>query len=92
MRAIHFDARLIILDEPCTALSLRELEKVLSFIREIRERGRSAIFISHNLSHVFDVADRFVILHHGQMAFHIEKSAVSLPELTRTLMEMEECR
>lgn len=90
-RAIYFEARLVILDEPCTALAVREVEKVLSFIRKIRDRGKSAIFISHNLAHVFDVADRFVIMHHGQVAFCVEKSATSLPELTRILMDMEVC-
>lgn len=91
-RAIYFDARLIILDEPCTAFAVREVEKVLSFIREVRDRGKSAIFISHNLAHVFDVADRFVILHHGQVAFCVEKSATSLSELTGILMDMEGLR
>lgn len=88
-RAIYFDAGLIILDEPCTALAIREVEKVLSFIRDIRDRGRSAIFISHNLAQAFEVADRFVLLHHGQVTGCVNKSDTSLPELTRTLMEME---
>lgn len=65
-RAMHFDARLVILDEPTTALAVREVDRVLSFIRGIRERGRSAIFITHSIQHAWDVSDRFAILSRGR--------------------------
>lgn len=64
-RALYFGAKLLILDEPTTALSVRETEKVLDFIKSLKKEGVSVIFITHNIYHVFDVADRFEILDHG---------------------------
>ncbi|MCX6089640.1 MAG: ATP-binding cassette domain-containing protein [Candidatus Atribacteria bacterium] len=64
-RALYFGAKLLILDEPTTALSVRETEKVLDFIKSLKGEGVSVIFITHNIYHVFGVADRFEILDHG---------------------------
>lgn len=64
-RALYFGAKLLILDEPTTALSVRETEKVLDFVKTLKKMGVSVIFITHNIYHVFDVADRFEILDHG---------------------------
>src|SRR3546814_5611106 len=61
-RALYFNADLIILDEPTVGLSLHETQRVLDFVKGIRRRGKSAIFIDHNIFHVYDVVDRFVIL------------------------------
>lgn len=81
-RAMYFDADIVILDEPTTALAVREVEKVLSFIRQIRDKGKSCIFISHNLSHIYDVADRFVFVDHGKIVGNYLKSEISLRSLT----------
>ncbi len=67
-RALYFNADLIILDEPTMGLFLAETRKVLDFIRNIKEEGKSAIFISHNIYYVYPVADRFVILDRGAVA------------------------
>ncbi len=64
-RALYFGAKLLILDEPTTALSVRETEKVLDVVKTLKKIGISVIFITHNIYHVFDVADRFEILDHG---------------------------
>ena len=56
------------LDEPTTALSLTETAKVFHFVRQVRASGRSILFIGHNIHHVFDIADRFVVLDRGQVA------------------------
>ena len=64
-RALYFDAQLIILDEPTNNLSLSETNKVLDFVRWIKEHGKSCIFITHSIYHVYSVADRFVILDRG---------------------------
>ncbi len=66
-RALYFEAKLLILDEPTTALSLTESEKVFNIIRPTKERNCSVLFISHNIYHAYDVADRFVILDRGQV-------------------------
>ena len=60
VRALHFEADIIILDEPTMGLSLKETDKLLHFVGGIREAGKSAIFIDHNIFHVYSVADRIV--------------------------------
>jgi simple sugar transport system ATP-binding protein len=72
-RALHFGAKLLILDEPTTSLSVRETEQVLNFIRSLKEMGVSVIFITHNIYHVFDVADRFEILDRGKLIGSLKK-------------------
>lgn len=66
VRALHFEAKLVILDEPTIALSVKEVREVLEFVRELKDKGIAVIFIAHNLYHVFSVADRIVVLAHGK--------------------------
>ncbi|MFN4189693.1 MAG: ATP-binding cassette domain-containing protein [Pseudothermotoga sp.] len=65
-RAIYFGAKLLILDEPTAALSVGETKKVLQHIEEAKKRGISVIFITHNIYHVYEVADRLVLLERGE--------------------------
>jgi len=65
-RAVHFGSRVLILDEPTSALSIGETRKVLSYIKAAKEKGLGVIFITHNIHHVFEVADRATILSHGK--------------------------
>ncbi len=67
-RALYFHAELVILDEPTMGLSLHETRKLLNFVRDIKEAGKSAVFIDHNVFHVYSVADRVVVLDRGQIA------------------------
>lgn len=64
-RAMYFKAKLVILDEPTTALSVKETEIVLRFIEELKKAMVPVIFITHNIYHVYQVADRFTILDRG---------------------------
>ena len=80
-RALYFDADLIILDEPTTALSLTETQKVFGFIENVRSKGRSIIFIGHNIYHVYDVADRFVVLDRGRVVMETQKAEVPSAEV-----------
>ena len=73
-RAIYKQADLIILDEPTTALSLTETAKVFHFVRQVRASGRSILFIGHNIHHVFDIADRFVVLDRGKVALEADRA------------------
>jgi len=66
-RAIHFGARLLILDEPTSALSVAETQKVLTYITNAKQRGLPVIFITHNIGHVYKVSDSYSILRHGRM-------------------------
>lgn len=65
-RAVHFGAELLILDEPTAALSIKEGNKVLDYVREARDRGLSVIFITHNVTQVYPVADKLTILENGE--------------------------
>jgi simple sugar transport system ATP-binding protein len=64
-RAMHFKVKLLILDEPLAALSVRETREVLSQVEKARESGVSVVFITHNVYHVYPVAERFVMLDRG---------------------------
>ncbi len=80
-RALYFNAELIILDEPTMGLSLSETKKCLDFVAGIKSAGKSAIFIDHNIFHVYPVADRIVVLDRGRVAGQFLKNELSLQEL-----------
>lgn len=80
-RALHFQAELIILDEPTMGLSLSETKKALEFVADIKKAGKSAIFIDHNIFHVYPVADRIVVVDRGTIAGQFMKNEVTLDEL-----------
>ncbi len=84
-RALHFRADLIILDEPTTGLSLSETQKVLGFVEDIKNKGKSCIFITHNIYHVYPVAERIVVLDRGKVVGQFKKEEVSLEELVNRL-------
>jgi simple sugar transport system ATP-binding protein len=88
VRALHFDAEVIILDEPTMGLSLKETEKLLRFVDGIRGKGKAAIFIDHNIFHVYSVADRIVILDRGRIAGEFPTSRYSLNELMDIMREI----
>lgn len=87
-RALYFEADLIILDEPTMGLSLSETRKVLDFVRNIKEQGKSAIFISHNIYYVYPVADRFVILDRGKIAGEFLKQDISQDDLVEKMVQL----
>src|SRR3954447_7633728 len=62
VRALYFKADLIILDEPTMGLSLQETRKLIDFVQNIKRAGKAAVFIDHNIFHVYNVADRIVVL------------------------------
>jgi len=84
-RAMYFNAGVLILDEPTTALSLSEVDKVLNFVRSIKEAGKSTIFVSHNMRHVHEICDRFVVMDRGGITHDLPKSGVSLEALSSVL-------
>jgi simple sugar transport system ATP-binding protein len=92
-RAVYFGAKVLILDEPTSALGVRQSGIVLKYIIQAREIGRAVIFITHNPHHAYPVGDRFVLLKRGRMLGSYLKSETSIAELT-TLMaggaELEE--
>ncbi|MDI3548451.1 MAG: simple sugar transport system ATP-binding protein [Halanaerobiales bacterium] len=87
-RAMHFDADLVILDEPTIALSLQEVRKVLNFIRKIKENGKSCVYISHNIANVYPVSDRFVAIDRGQVVGNYRREDITLEELNDELIRL----
>lgn len=87
-RALYFEADLIILDEPTMGLSLSETRKVLDFVQNIKDQGKSAIFISHNIYYVYPVADRFVILDRGKIAGQFLKQDISQDDLVEKMVQL----
>jgi len=81
-RAVHFGAKILILDEPTSALGVKEAEIVLRYVREARRRGVGVIFITHNVHHAFPVGDSFTILKRGQMSATFNKGELTSSELT----------
>jgi len=88
VRALHFEAEIIILDEPTMGLSLKETEKLLRFVEGIRAKGKSAIFIDHNIFHVYSVADRIVVLDRGRIAGDFPTTRYKLDELMDIMREV----
>ncbi|MBM1218674.1 sugar ABC transporter ATP-binding protein [Ponticoccus sp. SC2-23] len=84
-RALYFDANLVILDEPTVGLSLTETKKTLDFVSGIKTAGKSAIFIDHNIFHVYPVVDRLYVLDRGKVAGIYQKSEISMDDLIERL-------
>jgi simple sugar transport system ATP-binding protein len=80
-RAVYFGARLLILDEPTSALGVKQAGVVLKYIVAAKERGVGVIFITHNPHHAFPVGDRFMILNRGRTFADRPRGEVTLDEL-----------
>jgi simple sugar transport system ATP-binding protein len=92
-RAVYFGARVLILDEPTSALGVKQSGIVLRYVLNARERGVGVIFITHNPHHAHPVGDRFVILNRGRFAGAWSKPEITRDELTQQMAggaELEE--
>jgi fructose transport system ATP-binding protein len=79
-RAAAFGSKVVVLDEPTAALGVRESNQVLQLVRDLRDRGLPVILISHNMPHVFDVADRIHIQRLGKCAATITAQSHSMTD------------
>jgi simple sugar transport system ATP-binding protein len=84
-RAIYFGARVLILDEPTSALGVKQAGIVLKYILQAKERGVGVIFITHNPHHAFPVGDHFILLNRGRVIGDYVKGAVTREELVRQM-------
>lgn len=84
-RAVYFGARVLILDEPTSALGVKQAGVVLKYVLQARDRGVAVIFITHNPHHAYPVGDRFVILNRGQSLGAYEKAQIDRQELVRLM-------
>jgi len=84
-RAVHFGARLLILDEPTAALGVKQAAIVLRLIDATRRRGVAILLITHNPHHAHAVGDRFIVLRHGRLDGDFGKTEVTVEELGRRM-------
>jgi simple sugar transport system ATP-binding protein len=84
-RAVHFGARVLILDEPTSALGVRQAGVVLRYIAQARDRGVGVVFITHNPHHAFPVGDRFLLLGRGRSLGDFAKDEITQQEVTRLM-------
>ncbi|WP_256107420.1 ATP-binding cassette domain-containing protein [Streptomyces sp. ODS05-4] len=84
-RAVHFGARVLILDEPTAALGVKQAGVVLRYVAQARDRGLGVVLITHNPHHAYPVGDRFLLLKRGRALGSFEKSQITLEELTRQM-------
>ena len=80
-RAMHFKSKVMILDEPTNHLSVKETNKVIGFVRSLAEQGVTAIFISHNMHHVFACCDRIVAMALGEVVRDRKVGETSIDEV-----------
>jgi len=85
-RACYFVEKLLILDEPFSALSESSVQKVLRAIENVKKRGISIIFVTHHAPEVFEIADRFVILENGRNYANLKKEDTDIKELEKLLI------
>ena len=81
-RAVHFKHDMLLLDEPTSALSVRETEKVLSYMTELATSGVSCVFVTHNIYQAYNVCNRFVVMAHGRIIKNVGKDETSMEELS----------
>jgi simple sugar transport system ATP-binding protein len=84
-RAVHFGARVLILDEPTSALGVKQAGVVLRYVAQARDRGVGVVLITHNPHHAHPVGDRFLVLNRGRSLGSFAKADVSRDELTRLM-------
>ncbi|RUV97102.1 sugar ABC transporter ATP-binding protein [Mesorhizobium sp. M1A.F.Ca.IN.022.07.1.1] len=84
-RAMHFKTKVMILDEPTNHLSVKETNKVIGFVRGLKEQGVTGVFISHNMHHVFECCDRIVAMARGEIVLDKHIGDTSIDEVHSVL-------
>jgi len=87
-RCMEFSGKLLLLDEPTAALSLKETDKVLKFAESVREKGLSEVIVDHNINHIYPIVDKFVVMGRGRKVTELRKADVSVEDVIGTLMEL----
>lgn len=88
-REVALGSRILILDEPTAALGVRETQQVLNVIADLKEQGRSMIIISHNLAHVFRIADRITVLRAGRAVASVVTRDVNHEDVVKMITGAE---
>lgn len=85
-RAIFFNAKVLIMDEPTAALAVEETAKVFNLIRRLRDKGISIVYISHNINEVFDISDRIMVLKTGKLVGVQKKEETTKDKILRMII------
>ena len=84
-RAMHFRSKVLILDEPTNHLSVKETNKVLDHVVDLKAQAVTSIFISHNLHHIYPISDRIVAMARGAKIFDVPREETNVEEMTRMI-------
>jgi simple sugar transport system ATP-binding protein len=84
-RAVYFGAKVLILDEPTSALGVAQTSMVLKYIHQVRQRGLGVIFITHNVRHAYAVGDRFTVLNRGRTLGTFDKTEIDIDALQQLM-------
>jgi D-xylose transport system ATP-binding protein len=84
-RAVLWNSKVVILDEPTAALGVAQTEQVLKLVRQLADNGLAVIVISHNLNDVFQVADNIAAMYLGTMAAQVDKNSVNQNDVVRLI-------
>ncbi|MBS0356917.1 MAG: sugar ABC transporter ATP-binding protein [Proteobacteria bacterium] len=85
-RALHAEARILVMDEPTTPLSSRETDRLFALIRQLRADGLAIIYISHRMSEIYDLSDRVSVLRDGSYVGTLERAALSAESLVQMMV------
>jgi len=85
-RAMFFKKKMLLLDEPTSALSVRETHAFLNHLLELKKQGMSLVLVTHNIFHAYKVADRFAVLRHGKKIADVKKEDTTIDDLTELIV------
>jgi len=85
-KALSVDARLVIMDEPTSALSLKEVEELYKIIRQLRDQGKAIVFISHKFDEIFEICDYFTVFRDGQYIGEGEVGKSSIDDIVKMMV------
>jgi ribose transport system ATP-binding protein len=88
-KALSFEARILVMDEPTAALSPHEVEALFRTVRRLRERGLAILYVSHRLKEIFSLAERITVLKDGHRVATVDTTAVTISELVRMMVGRE---
>jgi ABC-type sugar transport system ATPase subunit len=88
-RTVFFDARLIILDEPTSSISVKETRKVLDLILQLKSQGVAVIIVSHRMDDIFSTADRIVVLRRGKKIEDVRKEDTTMEDIIKKIVSAE---
>jgi ABC-type sugar transport system ATPase subunit len=85
-RGMYFNAEALLMDEPTAALGVAESNALLRLMLELKKRGKSIVFITHNLRHIFSVVDRLVILYKGVRVGDLAREGTTIEEVENMIV------